>query len=360
MKKTALILSFCLVLLAGCGRVDSVDNSGNVKPFEIENTTKSGSENDVTGDHDPAVQTGAAMTTVSGDTVTTTVRTGAVQLVKRTGVTPPAQVTTPTPPIRPNTPSGGNNGGGGNTPAPPQTNPPATSIHRPAATTTVTTTPAPIGPTVITKDGITCSLKDNGVEVRIKAQDGSEKTQLIGLDQNIVEGIKNAYIEGKTAPSQRIVIADFDFDGVDEIFIPTEIGEYNTLGVYKKYDEASGQYTDWDGMNAVSGYAEANGDTQTIQFTTRKNEHEYETLTYSWQDIVDDNGQVIGKQLVPVNSVNHYRLDDSPEELWNVYVDYCDFADGKKQITKREKLIFNEVYEVVGAEEIEITWETID
>lgn len=356
MKKTALILSFCLVLLAGCGRVDSVDNNGNVKPFEIENTTKNGSENG--GSSDLAVQTGAAVTTVSGDTATTTVRTGSVQLVKRTGVTPTAQVTTPTPPTRPNTPSGGNNGGGNSSPV--QTNPPATSIHHPAATTTVPTTPAIVGPTVITKDGITCSLKNNGVEVTIKAQDGSEKTQLIGLDKSIVDGIKNAYIEGKTADSQRIVIADFDFDGVDEIFIPTEIGDYNTLGVYKKYDGASGQYTDWSGMDAVSGYAEADGDSQTIQFTTRKNEHEYETLTYSWQDVVDENGQIVGKQLVPVNSVNHYRLDDSPEEMWNVYVDYCDFVDGRKQITKREKLIFNEVYEIVDAEEIEITWETRD
>ncbi|MCM1529886.1 MAG: hypothetical protein NC093_07820 [Alistipes sp.] len=356
MKKTALILSFCLVLLAGCGRVDSADNSGNVKPFEIENTTKTGSDNDENGNSAQAVQTGAAVTTVSGDTATTTVRTGQVQLVKRTGVTPTAQVTTPAPPTRPSTPSGGNNGGGNSSPV--QTNPPATSIHRPAATTTVTTTPAPVGPTVITKDNITCSLKDNGVEIAVTAQDGSVKTQLIGLDQNIVEGIKNAYAEGKTAPSQRIVIADFDFDGVDEIFIPTEIGEYNTLGVYKKYDDASGQYADWSGMDAVSGYAEANSETLTIQFTTRKNEHEYEVLTYTWENIIGDDGQIIGRQLVPVNSVNHYRLDDSAEELWNVYIDYCDYVGGAKQITKREKVIFNEVYEIVGAEEIDITWET--
>ncbi len=356
MKKTALILSFCLVLLTGCGRVDSAENSGNVKPFEIENTTKATTENDVNGDPDIAVQTGSAVTTDNGNTVTTTVRTGAVQLVKRTGLIPTAQVTTPAPPTRPSAPTGGGNV---NHPAPHQTNPPATSIHHPATTTTVvTTTPAPVGPTVITKDNITCSLKDNGVEVSVKAEDGSQKTQLIELDKNIVDGIKNAYAEGKTAPSQRIVIADFDFDGVDEIFIPTEIGEFNTLGVYKKYDDASGEYADWSAMDAVPGYAEANADTGNIVFTTRKNEHEYETITYSWQEIVGDDGQVTGKQLVPVNSVNHYRLDDSPEELWNVYVDYCDFVDGVKQITKREKLIFNEVYEIVGAEEIDITWET--
>lgn len=358
MKKTALILSFCLVLLSGCGRVDSVENSGNVKPFKIENTTKTGSESDVDGDSEIAVQTGAAVTAANGDTVTTTVRTGSVQLVKRTGVTPSAQVTTPTPPSRPTSPTGG---GGGNTPTPNQTNPPATSVHRPATTTAaVTTTPAPVGPTVISKDNITCALKDNGVEVTVKAGDGSEKTQLIGLDKNIIEGIRNAYAEGKTSDSQRIVIADFDFDGVDEIFIPTEIGEYNTLGVYKKYDDASGEYSDWSGMGSVSGYAEANSDSQTITFTTRKNEHEYQTITFSWQDIIDENGQVSGKQLVPVTSVNHYRLDDSAEELWNVYVDYCDFVNGTKQITRREKLIFNEVYEIIGAEEIEITWETRD
>lgn len=357
MKKTAFILSFCLVLLAGCGRVDSAENSGNVKPFEIENTTNATTENDVSGDSDIAVQTGSAVTTGNESTATTTVRTGAVQLVKRTGVIPTAQVTTPAPPHRPSAPSGG----GVNTPAPNQTNPPATSIHRPATTTTtVTTTTAPVGPTVITKDSITCSLKDNGVEISVKAEDGSQKTQLIELDKSIVEGIKNAYAEGKTAPSQRIVIADFDFDGTDEIFIPTKIGEFNTLGVYKRYDDASGEYADWSGMDAVSGYAEANNEAQTIVFTTRKNEHEYETITYSWQDIVGDDGQITGRQLIPVNSVNHYRLDDSPEELWNVYVDYCDFVNGTKQITKREKLLFNEVYEIVGAEEIDITWETRD
>lgn len=358
MKKTALILSFCLVLLSGCGRVDSVENSGNVKPFEIENTTKTGSENDVNGDSDVPVQTGIAATAANGETVTTTVRTGSVQLVKRTGMTPSTQVTTPAPPSRPSSPSGG---GGGNTPAPNQTNPPATSVHRPATTTAaVTTTPAPVGPTVVSKDGVTCTLKDNGVEITVKAADGSEKTQLIELDKNIIQGIRNAYEEGKTADSQRIVIADFNFDGVDEIFIPTEIGEYNTLGVYKKYDDASGEYADWSGMDSVSGYAVANSDTQTITFTTRKNEYEYKTLTFSWQDVIGDDGQFIGKQLVPVNSVNRYRLDDSQEELWNVYVDYCDFVDGTKQITKREKLIFSEVYEIVGAEEIEITWETRD
>lgn len=157
----------------------------------------------------------------------------------------------------------------------------------------------------------------------------------------------NAYAEGKTEPQTRVVIRDFDFDGNPDLFIPQEITDINTSGVFRRYETETGTFEKWEEISDITGYAETDEENGTIIFTTTKNEYEYDTKIYSWNE---------EGQLVPVSRKIQFRINDSESEMWNVYVDYCEYPDGNETIVKRERLIFNDVYEIVGSQEIEIEW----
>lgn len=334
MKKTAIILALFIAVLSGCGRVDSVDVDGEIKPFEIEQTTQDENSEDPENTDIPVV---TGITTASDDhAAVTTMRTGAVNLVKRSGVVTTARVIPPSRgtvviPSRGTTPRPSNN-----------TSPSTTTVATRVSTAPVTTAPPIEDHLVVSKDDLSCHVK-NGV-IEIVKNGVSLQTVEISTD-----AVTEADANGNTEERAKICICDFDFDGNDDIFIPQEIGEFNTLGVFKRYDPNTGKFENWSEIEAITGYVVAYPDDQSLSFTSRKNEMEYEVKNFKWND---------DKTLSAFLLKRQYKLEGAEPDTWDYYVDTFEYPNGNETIVKREKLIFNDDNEIVGTQEVDIEWET--
>lgn len=329
MKKTALISLIFLACLAGCGRVDSVDT--DVKPFEIEKTTTTAADAaQTTMSNDAFIQFG---TNTTVDPAMTTTGTLKVNLIKRStvaggNVTTPARSTVKVP-------SG--------VTASPSTRPASQQTHTTVAPQTtappVTTQPQPEKmPDPVVRDNYQSAITANGVEIK---RDG-EVLQTIQIDTS---KILAAYADGKEHYTSNILINDFDFDGHYDLFIPQDVDDYNTMGIFMRYDSATDSFVTWQAMSEIKNYASTNDMDGTISTTSRKNSLEYSNMTYEWS-----NGN-----LALVHAERQYRLDDASGNA-NYYIDYFTFSGGTDTLIKREKVNFDDAGNVTGTEEISIEW----
>lgn len=329
MKKTALISLLFLACLVGCGRVDSVDT--DVKPVEIEKTTTTADGSiQTTMPNDAVFQLG---TTTTVDPAMTTTGTVQVNLIKRStvaggSITTPARGTVRIPsgvtvsPTRPATSQQTRT-----TAAPQTTAPPATTQAQPEKM-----------PDPVVRDNYQSAITANGVEIK---RDG-EVLQTIQIDTS---KILAAYADGKEHSTSNIFINDFDFDGHYDIFIPQDVDDYNTIGIFMRYDSVTDSFVTWQAMSEIKNYASTNDMDGTISTTSRKNGLEYSNMTYEWS-----NGS-----LSLVHAERQYRLDDASGNA-NYYIDYFTFSGGADTLIKREKVNFDEAGNVTGTEEISIDW----
>lgn len=353
MKKSAIILTLCITAaLVGCGKVESDSASRN--PLDIQKVT-----GDVTASKNPELEipsefqtettaeneqttenTETTVTTVSesvsgSGTSTTEIQTASVNLVRRTTVAVPniapsrgtvripvASVPTKTTVQTVKTTATGKNTTTGS------------GVSTSTATESVSTTNE-TRPSDVTNGDITCSVLKKGVEI---IRNG-KTVQTIEID---TEAMLNAYDNGIIDPSSLINIHDFDFDGYDDLFIPQEIGVLNTFGIYMHYNPETEAFEEWSEMADISVYSWTEDD-QTLHTHAKNSACEYENKTYVWNN---------EKQLVLIDSQVQYRLDDKPENQYNIYIDYFEYPDGTETLVKREKLLFNENFEIVGTEEI--------
>lgn len=333
MKKSALISLLLLACLAGCGRVDSVDT--DVKPFEIEKTTTTTADpTQTTTSNGVFLQLG---TTTTADPAATTTVNPKVTLVKRSTVaggnnaTTPARSTvripsavTPTPSTRPAATQPPTR----TTAAPQTTAPPAT-----------TTQPQPEKmPEPVVRDNYQSAITANGVEIK---RDG-EVLQTIQIDTS---KILAAYADGKEHSTSNIFINDFDFDGHYDLFIPQDVDDYNTMGIFMRYDPETDKFVEWSAMSEIKNYASTNDMDGTVSTTSRTNALEYSNMTYEWIDGV----------LTLVHAERQYRLDDASGNA-NYYIDYFTFSGGTDTLVKREKVDVDDNGNVVGTSEIPIEW----
>ncbi|MDE7226339.1 MAG: hypothetical protein K2N49_05715, partial [Ruminococcus sp.] len=309
--------------------------------------------------HHNTTDISAGTKSASVHAVTTARRTGSGSLVTRTGIYSTMAVRTAVPDK--NVVPAPNQNVVTNVPAVqvPQTTTSARTSSTTNSTTTkttestyttttanITTTTAPVtteqgdNPAIVSNDDFTCCVVENGVEIIRE----NIVIQTIEIDTS---AMLNAYAEGKTEPQTRIIINDFDFDGNPDIFIPQEITEINTSGVFRRYKPETGTFEEWEEISDITGYAETDEENHTLIFTVTKNDYEYDTKIYGWNE---------DGKLVPISRKKQFRINDSESELWNVYVDYYEYPDGEETIIRREILIFNDVYEVVGSQEIGIEW----
>lgn len=332
MKKTAILLALCMTVLSGCGRVDTVDVDSDIKPFEIEKTTDENGEESENSD-----PTATGVTTVSGEdqTAVTTARTGAVNLVKRTGVAATSK----------RKPSGN---GTVRVPSRPTTPRPSGSTAAPSTTTTtaVTTIPDEKNPAVVVRDNMTCRVTPNGITVTYMG----EPVQNISISTKYM---LDAYANGIADSSSLVNINDFDFDGHFDLFIPQSQSDdkLNTYGTFLHYNPKTNLFEKWDEISQLETFASTADDEETISATIKKNDAEFETKTYEWQIVDEETGET---ELTLIRMKKQYRLDNSPANLYNIYIDYYEYSNGVETIVKREKHIYDENNNFTGVEEIPV------
>ncbi len=334
MKKSALITLLFVACLAGCGRVDSVDT--DVKPFEIEkNGTTTADAAQTTMPNGAIAQLGTATTADPSVTTTGTVK---VNLVKRSSIpggnvtTParntvktPARVTVSPPATRPATP----------------TQPPTKTTAAPQTTAPPVTTQAPPAklPDPVVRENYQSTITASGVEIK---RDG-KVLQTINIDTS---KILAAFADGKEHSTSNISMNDFDFDGHYDIFIPQDVDDYNTIGIFMRYNPETDSFEQWQGMSdIIKNYAWTNDADGTVSTSSRKNAFEYSNMTYEWS----------GGNLTLVHAERQYRLDDASGNA-NYYIDYFTFSNGADTLVKREKVDFDGEGNVTGSTEIPIEW----
>lgn len=340
MRKTAIILTLCMLALVSCGKADVAEDSNplNIQKATVSVTTENEREEykspfgNIRSESSEVQTTKPAETTAAdGDEIiVTAIRTGSAVLVKRTGVIPPSRgdvvipyasndvhvtkiTTVKTTAVK--------------TTAAKKTTGAKTTAQ---TTSTMTAATAAENPADVTNGDITCRVKEKGVEI---IRNG-KVVQLIEVD---TEQMLNFYAEGITDPSTLINISDFDFDGYDDLFIPQNIGTSNTEGVYMHYNPESEQFETWEEMADIKTYVWVDTENQKLKTSVRGSAVDHEGWTYIWND---------EKQLEMVESWIQYAADG------NIFVSYFEYPDGVKTLVKREQHIYDENGNFVKAIEI--------
>lgn len=173
----------------------------------------------------------------------------------------------------------------------------------------------------------------------------TEKGVEITQNNEIIQTIEGNFLEelssyndiGKT-PEEFIVNEDYDFDGYDDLFIPTLIGRPNTPGTYYRYNAETGFFDEWDELNKIKLLASANPEAQTITLHENGSAVDRESTVYKWDNSV----------LKPISRERQYYSDQ-------LYIDTFEYDEnGNQALVKRERVILDEDNNWLGTEEIEI------
>lgn len=343
MKKTAVILTLCMLVLVSCGKADVVEDSNplNIQKATVNTTTtnereeyKSPFGNSRSESSEVQITTPAETTVLENDIPVTTVRTGSAVLVKRTGVIPPSRGNVVIP-YASNVVHVTKTTAINTTIAKKTT---VTKTMAQATSTTVVTTMATENPADVTNGDITCRVQENGVEI---IRDG-KTIQLIEIN---TEEMLYFYAESITDPSTLINIEDFDFDGYDDLFIPQNIGTLNTNGVYMHYNPETETFEEWEAMSEIKTYIFLDKENQKLKTSVRESASDHEGWTYIWND---------NKQLELVESWLQYAVDG------NIFVDYYEYPNGEKNLLRREQHIYDEDGHFVKTIEVPLEEETTE
>ncbi len=334
MKKTAIILTLCMLALVSCGKADIVEENNplNIQKATVNTTTANEREEYKSPFGNSHSESSEAQATAPAETTApdgsaiipvTTVRTGSAVLVKRTGVIPPSRGNVVIP-------YASNIVRTTKTTAAKTTAAKKTTVTKTTAQTSTTAVTTTANPAEVTNGDITCRVKENGVEI---IRNG-KVIQLIEVD---TEQMLSFYKDGITDPSTLININDFDFDGYDDLYIPQNIGTLNTEGIYMHYNPESKQFETWEEMADIKTYVWLDTENQKLKTSVRGSAVDHEGWTYIWND---------NKQLELVESWLQYAVDG------NVFVDYFEYPDGEKTLVKREQHIYDEEGNFVKAIEV--------
>lgn len=132
---------------------------------------------------------------------------------------------------------------------------------------------------------------------------------------------------------------DYDFDGYDDLFIPTLIGRPNTPGIYYHYNVETGLLEEWEELNTIGCLMNVNDD-DTLINNISISAVDHKTITYKWNN---GNLQEISYQTQYCGSDNE------------IYIDAYEYDEnGNEILVKRERVILDEDHNWLGTEEVEI------
>lgn len=144
------------------------------------------------------------------------------------------------------------------------------------------------------------------------------------------------------APEEFLTIADFNFDGYDDLFVPHGIGAANVSGKYFYMNPTRdfNPFEEWDELNKIGLLMSVDSENKTLKFFAKDGAIGHEEIVYKWNN---GNLQSVFHELWYKNF-----LDDQ------IYIDHFEFDDaGKETFVKRERVLLDENNEWLGTEEVE-------
>ena len=310
MKKSAIAAIMCFSFLTGCGKMDPVqDDPVTPETTAVEKETVSSANTTAVSSSVTTSKTEASPT-VSGSSSTTTT---ASQSVAHGGITL-------TVPKRTERTSGNTTKHNINT-----------STETVVTVATTTTTAVPVH-TLFSKGRFEFRVTTEGVEVFVD----DKRIQTIETD---TEELLEALADIKTEMRAQLIIEDVDLDGYDDLFIPHQIGNLNTFGVYYHYDSDEEKFVKWDELETIDSHAEIDEDNKTFTTHIRLSDDEYETRVFGWKD----------KEPDILTLKKQYRSTENKDDL---LIDYFEYTDGAETLVKRERVLFDADGREAGAEEI--------
>lgn len=136
-----------------------------------------------------------------------------------------------------------------------------------------------------------------------------------------------------------ITCEDFDFDGYDDLFIPSKLGVPNRPGTYYHYNTETQLFEIWKEISELKVCAQTDPDNKTLSQTITGSAAYHKTTVYKWS----------GSQLLPVSREIQYSIGD------DILIDSYEYDENSSEILiKREKALFDENNYWAGTEEIEI------
>lgn len=175
------------------------------------------------------------------------------------------------------------------------------------------------------------TVTESGVEIT------KNSVTIQTIEGNFLEELSSYNDIGKT-PEEFIVNEDYDFDGYDDLFIPTLIGRPNTPGNYYRYNAETGLFEEWDELNKIKLLASTDPEAHTITLHESGSAVDHELTVYKWDN----------STLKPISREIQYCSDQ-------VYIDTFEYDEnGNQTLVKRERVIFDDDSNWLGTEEIEI------
>lgn len=142
------------------------------------------------------------------------------------------------------------------------------------------------------------------------------------------------------APEEFLTIADFNFDGYDDLFVPHGIGVANVSGKYFYMNPTRdfNPFEEWDELNKIGLLMSVDSENQVLNLSETGSAVDHEVTVYKWKT---------GK-LHPVSHEIQYAVYNQ------IYIDHFEFDDaGKETFVKRERVLLDENNEWLGTEEVE-------
>ena len=278
-----------LALLTGCGKV--TDSSGDESRISIVSGTIEGSASPMTTS---TRETVTENTTTTDQT--TTDKKVAGDKIEDTTTTRKA----PTQPTTRSVSGGTSSGRGAGT----------TRYVPPMPRTTTTTAETTQTTTVDYRDqsGLTYAVKEGEIS---EMRDGKNIQRLENVDTDEVLPL----LESSSVSQDEVIVqGDFDFDGINDLFVAEKIGAMNTTGKYYRYDTEKGIYIAWSDLNKRQFKASLNSNDNTLTFYDKSEDKiEYESWTCKWND---------KKELITIEYERAYKDAGDPDKVYYQTIKY--------------------------------------
>ncbi len=198
-------------------------------------------------------------------------------------------------------------------------------------TTTTVEIPEEITIPAIDADGFTYRVESDGVV----CVSGGIAVEKLFTDCTELLRLAEAYGED---PAELLTVADFDFDGYDDVFVPETIGTPNVAGKYfRNAVELSSRYfIDWDELNKIGYLLNTDSVNKRLTFYSKGSAVEHEQIVYEWE----------GSAIVPVSRELQYMQETE------IFIDSYEYDGGKEILTGRKRVLLGENNEWLGTEDV--------
>ena len=151
----------------------------------------------------------------------------------------------------------------------------------------------------------------------------------ISRNGEFIQLIETDYLENyppyfDSTPEMHLIFKDYNFDGYDDLFIPSTFGTQNISGVYYTYNPGTGLFENCEELNKV-GFLMSVSDNK-LECSEIGSAINYRNTVYEWDN----------KALKPVSCEARYKEESNS----SVYIDTFSYDQkGNENLLKREQLI---------------------